>query len=192
MSDVKGRALWMGAKRWGAILSALGVLALFAVLFVWSREVPLQVTAGLPQKTEMMSEAGAEVFAVPIAISVPGKWPKPNSVVFFEKGTTRAEAKGAQGSGGWTEVHCTFPIDHVSAGWTAEGTVLVPKGTEAVRLRFKCAGRSLPWRVVGVLSGWGVQLSPKLQAKLGPLPGRNPRWKEVIVEVRPLGLTNPG
>jgi hypothetical protein len=163
---------------------AAAAIALAALLVVslWPTTLAMQLTAGRPEKTEMQTENEEEVLAIPVTISVPGKWPEPNSAVFFEPGSAKAEARVVGASNGWIEVHCTLPVDHVSAGWSAEGTVLVPASAEAIRLKLRCTGRTLPWRTAGFLSKWGVQPSPKMERKLGPPAGRKPRWKEVIVE----------
>ena len=164
-------------------MSAAVVLGGLIALFARPASVPIELSVGSLEPVEMETESGEPVFALPVTISTPGTWPKPNSAVFFEPGSTRAEARLPGASNAWVEAHCTMPADRISAGWAAAGTVLVTQQTEAIRLRLKCTGRSLPWRLAGFISQIGVHIPPKVLARLGPLPGRKPRWREVTVEI---------
>lgn len=166
---------WLGLG-----LAAVVVGGLVAVLW-WPSALPMELSAGVPELTVLVTEASEEVYSVPVTLSTPGKWPQPNSVIFFERDSTRAEAKVA--SGEWVEAHCSFPAERISAGWKGEGSVLAPQGTEAIRLRLRCAGLSWRWRMAGVLSRWWEPFPATVVRWLGPRMGRKPRWREVVVEV---------
>jgi len=179
---------------WGSKwLRAIAVLALLAgsiVFLALPSSFPIEIIAGEPEKAEMMIGADGDLFVVPVTLSVPGQWLKPNSAVFFKPRSTRAEARTAGASNGWVKVHCTLPLDRVSAGWQAQGTVLVGSNAEAIRFRFKCAGLSMKWRFVRFIERRGVNIPRKYYSRLGPLHGSNPSWKEVILEV-PISKPKP-